>query len=240
MNSNFVILIPARIGSTRLKNKPLIDIKGMSLIERVFKNSITITENTYIATDSQEVLEHVQSFSTNIVMTSDAHISGTDRVFEAAENLKINDDTLIINLQGDEPFMPKDLVIQLVEDFNNNSCDVISACHPINNSDDLKNPNCVKVHCDSNNYAKSFQRTLNSNELSMRHIGIYGYRMETLRKLVNLKPTKNELFHKLEQLRFMDNNYSIYMTHYKNEIPSGIDTQEDVDQAINYLLTNEN
>ena len=240
MNSNFAILIPARIGSTRLKNKPLIDIKGMSLIERVFKNSITITENTYIATDSQEVLQHVQSFSTNIVMTSDAHISGTDRVFEAAENLKINDDTLIINLQGDEPFMPKDLVIQLVEDFNNNSCDVISACHPINNSDDLKNPNCVKVHCDSNNYAKSFQRTLNSNELSMRHIGIYGYRMKTLRKLVNLKPTENELFHKLEQLRFMDNNYSIYMTHYKNEIPSGIDTQEDVDQAINYLLTNEN
>ena len=240
MNSNFAILIPARIGSTRLKNKPLIDIKGMSLIERVFKNSITITENTYIATDSQEVLRHVQSFSTNIVMTSDAHISGTDRVFEAAENLKINDDTLIINLQGDEPFMPKDLVIQLVKDFNNNSCDVISACHPINNSDDLKNPNCVKVHCDSNNYAKSFQRTLNSNELSMRHIGIYGYRMKTLRKLVNLKPTKNELFHKLEQLRFMDNNYSIYMTHYKNEIPSGIDTQEDVDQAINYLLTNEN
>ncbi|MDA9867704.1 3-deoxy-manno-octulosonate cytidylyltransferase [Gammaproteobacteria bacterium] len=240
MNSNFAILIPARIGSTRLKNKPLIDIKGMSLIERVFKNSITITENTYIATDSQEVLQHVQSFSTNIVMTSDAHISGTDRVFEAAENLKINDDTLIINLQGDEPFMPKDLVIQLVEDFNNNSCDVISACHPINNSDDLKNPNCVKVHCDSNNYAKSFQRTLNTNELSMRHIGIYGYRMKTLRKLVNLKPTKNELFHKLEQLRFMDNNYSVYMTHYKNEIPSGIDTQEDVDQAINYLLTNEN
>ena len=240
MNSNFAILIPARIGSTRLKNKPLIDINGMSLIERVFKNSITITENTYIATDSQKVLRHVQSFSTNIVMTSDAHISGTDRVFEAAENLKINDDTLIINLQGDEPFMPKDLVIQLVEDFNNNSCDVISACHPINNSDDLKNPNCVKVHCDSNNYAKSFQRTLNSNELSMRHIGIYGYRMKTLRKLVNLKPTKNELFHKLEQLRFMDNNYSIYMTHYKNEIPSGIDTQEDVDQAINYLLTNEN
>ena len=240
MNSNFAILIPARIGSTRLKNKPLIDIKGMSLIERVFKNSITITENTYIATDSHKVLRHVQSFSTNIVMTSDAHISGTDRVFEAAENLKINDDTLIINLQGDEPFMPKDLVIQLVEDFNNNSCDVISACHPINNSDDLKNPNCVKVHCDSNNYAKSFQRTLNSNELSMRHIGIYGYRMKTLRKLVNLKPTKNELFHKLEQLRFMDNNYSIYMTHYKNEIPSGIDTQEDVDQAINYLLTNEN
>ncbi|MDC1241593.1 3-deoxy-manno-octulosonate cytidylyltransferase [Gammaproteobacteria bacterium] len=239
MNTNFTILIPARIGSTRLKNKPLIDIKGMSLIERVFKNSVTISENTYIATDSQEVYKHAQSFSKNIIMTSDAHISGTDRVFEAAENLKINDDTLIINLQGDEPFMPNDLVIQLVEDFFQNSCDVISACHPICNLDDLINPNCVKVHCDSNNYAQSFKRTINSSEIPMRHIGIYGYKMKTLRKLVNLKPTKNELLHKLEQLRFMDNNYSIYMTQYKNEIPSGIDTQEDVDQAITYLTANE-
>ena len=240
MASKPVIIIPSRIGSTRLKNKPLIDLVGKSLIKRVYENAISISDDVYIATDSEKIHDHVSTFTKNVVMTNKDHISGTDRVHEAAEILNIDDDRLIINLQGDEPFMPKDLVIQLVEDFNNNSCDVISACHPINNSDDLKNPNCVKVHCDSNNYAKSFQRTLNSNELSMRHIGIYGYRMKTLRKLVNLKPTKNELFHKLEQLRFMDNNYSIYMTHYKNEIPSGIDTQEDVDQAINYLLTNEN
>ena len=240
MASKPIIIIPSRIGSTRLKNKPLIDLVGKSLIKRVYENAISISDDVYIATDSEKIHDHVSTFTKNVVMTNKDHISGTDRVHEAAEILNIDDDRLIINLQGDEPFMPKDLVIQLVEDFNNNSCDIISACHPINNSDDLKNPNCVKVHCDSNNYAKSFQRTLNSNELSMRHIGIYGYRMKTLRKLVNLKPTKNELFHKLEQLRFMDNNYSIYMTHYKNEIPSGIDTQEDVDQAINYLMTNEN
>jgi 3-deoxy-manno-octulosonate cytidylyltransferase (CMP-KDO synthetase) len=161
-------------------------------------------------------------------------------VFEAAENLNIDDDTLIINLQGDEPFMPKDLVKQLVDDFYSNHCDVISACHPIKNLSDLDNPNCVKVLFDAGGYAISFKRQLKTINNPMRHIGIYGYKMKTLRKLINLKPTKNELKHKLEQLRFMDNNYSIYMTIYKSEVPSGIDTPDDVEEAINYLISNEN
>jgi 3-deoxy-manno-octulosonate cytidylyltransferase (CMP-KDO synthetase) len=161
-------------------------------------------------------------------------------VFEAAENLNIDDDTLIINLQGDEPFMPKDLVKQLVDDFYSNHCDVISACHPIKNLSDLDNPNCVKVLFDAGGYAISFKRQLKTINNPMRHIGIYGYKMKTLRKLINLKPTKNELKHKLEQLRFMDNNYSIYMTTYKSEVPSGIDTPDDVEEAINYLISNEN
>lgn len=239
MDTNFTILIPSRIGSTRLKNKPLIDINGMTLIERVFKNSLSISSNTFIATDSQDILNHVQTFTQNVVMTSNAHISGTDRVFEAAENLKIEDETLIINLQGDEPFMPKDLVMQLVNDFYKHPCDVISACHPISDSDDLNNPNCVKVQCNLNNYAENFQRLTNVNS-SKRHIGIYGYKMKTLRKLINLKPTENELTHKLEQLRFMDNSYSIYMTSYKSEVTSGIDTQDDVTKAINFLTSYEN
>ena len=82
----------------------------MTLIERVFKNSLEITNKTYIATDSELILNHVQMFTQNVLMTSNMHISGTDRVFEAAENLNIDDDTLIINLQGDEPFIPKDLI----------------------------------------------------------------------------------------------------------------------------------
>ena len=161
------------------------------------------------------------------------------RNFQAAKNLKIDDETLIINLQGDEPFMPKDLVMQLVNDFYKYPCDVISACHPISDSDDLSNPNCVKVQSNLNNYAKNFQRLTNVNS-SMRHIGIYGYKMKTLRKLINLKPTENELTHKLEQLRFMDNSYSIYMTSYKSEVPSGIDTHDDVTKAINFLASYEN
>lgn len=239
MDTDFTILIPSRIGSTRLKNKPLIDISGMTLIERVFKNSFSISSNTFIATDSEDILNHVQTFTQNVVMTSNLHISGTDRVFEAAKNLKIEDETLIINLQGDEPFMPKDLVMQLVNDFYKYPCDVISACHPVTNSDDLSNPNCVKVQCNLNNYAENFQRLTNVKS-SKRHIGIYGYKMKTLRKLINLKPSENELTHKLEQLRFMDNSYSIYMTSYKSEVPSGIDTHDDVTKAINFLASYEN
>jgi 3-deoxy-manno-octulosonate cytidylyltransferase (CMP-KDO synthetase) len=210
------------------------------LIERVFKNSADISNDTYIATDSELILNHAKTFTQNVLMTSNEHISGTDRVFEAAENLNIDDDTLIINLQGDEPFMPKDLVKQLVDDFYSNHCDVISACHPIKNLSDLDNPNCVKVLFDAGGYAISFKRQLKTINNPMRHIGIYGYKMKTLRKLINLKPTKNELKHKLEQLRFMDNNYSIYMTTYKSEVPSGIDTPDDVEEAINYLISNEN
>jgi 3-deoxy-manno-octulosonate cytidylyltransferase (CMP-KDO synthetase) len=240
MDKSFTILIPSRIGSTRLKNKPLLDINGLTLIERVFKNSADISNDTYIATDSELILNHAKTFTQNVLMTSNEHISGTDRVFEAAENLNIDDDTLIINLQGDEPFMPKDLVKQLVDDFYSNHCDVISACHPIKNLSDLDNPNCVKVLFDADGYAISFKRQLKTINNPMRHIGIYGYKMKTLRKLINLKPTKNELKHKLEQLRFMDNNYSIYMTTYKSEVPSGIDTPDDVEEAINYLISNEN
>ena len=240
MDKSFTILIPSRIGSTRLKNKPLLDINGLTLIERVFKNSVDISNDTYIATDSELILNHVKTFTQNVLMTSNEHISGTDRVFEAAENLNIDDDTLIINLQGDEPFMPKDLVKQLVDDFYSNHCDVISACHPIKNLSDLDNPNCVKVLFDAGGYAISFKRQLKTINNPMRHIGIYGYKMKTLRKLINLKPTRNELKHKLEQLRFMDNNYSIYITTYKSEVPSGIDTQDDVIEAINYLIANEN
>ena len=240
MDKSFTILIPSRIGSTRLKNKPLLDINGLTLIERVFKNSADISNDTYIATDSELILNHAKTFTQNVLMTSNEHISGTDRVFEAAENLNIDDDALIINLQGDEPFMPKDLVKQLVDDFYSNHCDVISACHPITNLSDLDNPNCVKVLFDAGGYAISFKRQLKTINNPMRHIGIYGYKMKTLRKLINLKPTKNELKHKLEQLRFMDNNYSIYMTTYKSEVPSGIDTPDDVEEAINYLISNEN
>ena len=131
MKDNFVILIPSRIGSTRLKNKPLVDLNGKSLIQRVFERGKLITDNVYIATDSNIVKDHVSSFTSNVVMTSNEHISGTDRVCEAASILSLGDDQLIVNLQGDEPFMPEALILSLVNDYYNNLCDVITARHPI-------------------------------------------------------------------------------------------------------------
>ena len=237
MNNRTFILIPSRIGSTRLPKKPLINISGKSLIQRVFTNVDTLKLNTYIATDSNEIFKHVLKFTKNVVMTNPKHISGTDRVFEAATKLNINDDDLVINLQGDEPFMPHDLISRLIDDFKNKDCDVISASHPIYNDEDVSNKNCVKVIINTRGYAETFERNL-SKELDdsvMRHIGIYGYTYKTLSKIINLEPTPNELEHKLEQLRFLDNNLSIYMSQYKGEVPPGIDTKDDVVKAEEYL-----
>ena len=236
MTKDFIILIPSRIGSTRLKNKPLVDIDGKTLIQRVFEQSLKATSQSFIATDSQLIYEHAKSFTDNIVMTSDTHISGTDRVFEAASSLSLNEDQLIINLQGDEPFMPVDLINTLVDDYTNNDCDVITASHPIESNQDIVNPNCVKVLSESS-YATDFMRIPSNEplELLSRHIGIYGYSFETLKKLVALEPSEREINLKLEQLRFLDNKYSIYVSQYRKIIQSGIDTSDDVDAAVLYL-----
>ena len=236
MTKDFIILIPSRIGSTRLKNKPLVDIDGKTLIQRVFEQSLKATSQSFIATDSPLIYEHAKSFTDNIVMTSDKHISGTDRVFEAASSLSLNEDQLIINLQGDEPFMPVDLINTLVDDYTNNECDVITASHPIESNQDIVNPNCVKVLSESS-YATDFMRTPSNEplELLSRHIGIYGYSFETLKKLVALEPSEREINLKLEQLRFLDNKYSIYVSQYRKIIQSGIDTSDDVDAAVLYL-----
>ena len=237
MENNFSILIPARIGSTRLPNKPLIDLCGKTLIQRVYEQAKTISDEVYIATDSDLVFNHVISFTDNVVITSDKHISGTDRIYEAVKKLSIPKNKLIINLQGDEPFMPSELVQQIVSDYNSNDCDVITASHSLSSVDDLLNQNCVKVETNKNSFAKNFLREVNTKDLNLysRHIGVYGYNLEILESFINLSPSPNEIKLRLEQLKFMDNKFSIYVTSYDKEVPSGIDTKEDVENAIKYI-----
>ena len=238
MIKNTFILIPSRIGSTRLKNKPLIDLQGKSIIQRAVLNALDITENTYVATDSNLIKQNVFKISKNVIMTSSEHISGTDRICEAAAKLDLDEDTLILNLQGDEPFIPSDLVTKVINEYNKNQCDVITVSTLIKSDNELTNQNCVLVETDMNGYATNFVRTGNIKD-PKRHIGIYGYSFKTLNELVKLKPTKSELSLKLEQLRFLENNYSIYVSEYDEQIPNGIDTQEDVENALNFLK-NEN
>ena len=238
MVKNTFILIPSRIGSTRLKNKPLIDLQGKSIIQRAVLNALDITENTYVATDSNLIKQNVFEISKNVIMTSSEHISGTDRICEAAAKLDLDEDTLILNLQGDEPFIPSDLVIKVINEYHKNQCDVITVSTLIKSDYELTNQNCVLVETDMNGYATNFVRTGNIED-PKRHIGIYGYSFKTLNELVKLKPTKSELSLKLEQLRFLENNYSIYVSEYDEQIPNGIDTQEDVENALNFLK-NEN
>ena len=234
MNNDVYIIIPSRIGSTRLKNKPLIDLNGRSLIQRVLINALNISKNSFVATDSTLICKNLNNISNNILMTSKNHISGTDRIYEAATQLNLSKDTLIINLQGDEPFLPKALIDNMINDYNKNTCDVITASNKINKQDELANPNCVLVETDNKNYATKFVRVGDVHDPE-RHIGIYGYSLKVLEEFVNLKPTKSELSLKLEQLRFLENNYSIYVTKYNDEIPNGIDTQDDIEKAVKYL-----
>ena len=199
MSSEVYILIPSRIGSTRLQDKPLIDLNGKTLIQRVLVNSLEVNKNSFVATDSLRIKQNIEKISNNVVMTSDSHISGTDRICEAANKLNLDENTFILNLQGDEPFLPKKLISDVVNDFFINECDVITASNEIKSNDEIDNPNCVLVETDNNNIATKFVRTGKINN-PRRHIGVYGYRLSTLNKLVNLKPTPNELELKLEQL----------------------------------------
>ena len=235
MNDDFYIIIPSRIGSTRLKNKPLIDINGESLIQRVFKNALNISPNTFVATDSELIAKNLEIITSNVIMTANEHISGTDRVHEAATKLNLNEQTLIFNLQGDEPFIPNDLISQMKNNFYSLSCDIVTASNPLKSKEDIHNPSCVMVEVDENNYAKQFLRTGSLNN-PMRHIGIYGYSLKTLNQLVSLKPTENEIKLKLEQLRFLENDFSIHVSNYIDDIPDGIDTADDVLKAKSYLL----
>jgi len=238
MNSEVYILIPSRIGSTRLINKPLIDLNGKTLIQRVLTNSLEINKNSFVATDSEKIKENIEQISNNVVITSDHHISGTDRIHEAANELNLHENTFILNLQGDEPFIPKQLIFNVINDFFSNECDVITVSNKIRSREEIDNPNCVLVETDDNSFATKFVRTGEIKD-PKRHIGIYGYKLSTLNKLVKLKPTSNELQLKLEQLRFLENNYSIYVTNFDEEIPHGIDTNEDVISAKEYLKKNE-
>ena len=234
MINDLYILIPSRIGSTRLENKPLINLGGKSLIQRVLNNALEITDKAFVATDSDLIKNNIIDMTSNIIMTSTDHISGTDRICEAAKILNIDEDAFIINLQGDEPFIPKKLIEKIIHDYSNNTCDVITVSTKIKSNEEVNNPNCVMVETDKNQYATKFTRSDNVPN-PRRHIGIYGYSFDILQKLVSLKPTKNEIKFKLEQLRFLENGYSIYVSEFNEEIPPGIDTEEDVIMANKYI-----
>ncbi len=202
--SDIFILIPSRIGSTRLEDKPLQNIEGKSLVHRVFENALSITSNVYVATDSNRIKDNLSGITNNIIMTSSEHISGTDRVYEASTKLNLKDSDLIINLQG------------LSSDFHSKN--------------DLLDENCVKVQINEDSYANDFYRISDKKNLK-KHIGIYGYTLKVLRKIVNFDPSERELTNKLEQLRFLDHGLNIYVSYYDKNIPHGIDTQEDLINA---------
>lgn len=230
------IIIPARLGSTRLPNKVLIDLSGKPLIQRTFeacKGSL-LCSDIYIAVDDKKVFDVCRKFTSNVIMTSTEHISGTSRMTEAY--LHTNAD-IIINVQGDEPFIEPATIDALAKALIEDDKTLIaSAYSEIKNEEEINNPNIVKVVTDVNSKAIYFSRfpipyNRDKKEIApsafKKHIGIYGYNKEFLENFSNLKPSFLENTERLEQLRFLENGYSIKMIKV-DAFEKGIDTEEDL------------
>ena len=241
-----VIIIPARLDSSRLPKKVLLDLKGKTVLQRVYEQCLKVknVDGVYIATDSIEIKEVCETFTNKVVITKSTHQSGTDRIGEAVSAIACD---IVINVQGDEPFIEPSLIEALVNSFSNSDISMASAMSKINNVKDLHNTNVVKVVTDLHNNALFFSRSLlpfprDVKEISIakevlekyqfyRHIGIYGYRKDFLLKFVNMEQSYLEKVEKLEQLRALENGFKIKMIEAESSL-IGIDTQEDYEEAL--------
>jgi len=233
-----IAIIPARFNSTRFPGKPLAKLGNKYIIQCVYEQAIKsgLFTEVIVGTDDQRIFEAVNSFNGKVVLTSKKHESGTDRVAEVCNKvLSCKDADIIINVQGDEPFINENPLRMLIEVFKDESVQVASLMHKLDC--DIKNPNVVKVICDENNNALKFSRIPISESLtpSFKHIGVYAFRRKTLFEFVELPESKLEKIEKLEQLRLLENGYKIRMvlTSYKG---IGIDTPEDLKNAEKLLL----
>lgn len=238
---NFVGIIPARYASTRFPGKPLAKLGGKTVIERVYRQVSKVLDYVYVATDSEQIFNTVISFGGNAIMTSPNHKSGTDRVEEAVNKTGKKFD-VVINIQGDEPFIHESQIKTICECFDDSQTMIATLGRPFSNNDtiaELENPNSPKIVCDNNNFAMYFSRSiipyirnvekqewLNSFNY-LKHIGLYAYRRNVLSEITQLKQSSLEIAESLEQLRWLQNGYKIKVGITEIET-IGIDTPEDL------------
>jgi len=230
-----LILIPSRMAATRLPGKPLLKINNLSIISHVFKRAeeANIGE-VVVATEDQEILEDVLKNGGKAVLTQSDHKTGTDRVFEAYKKLEIKNVDYILNLQGDEPDINKDDIINLNNFMINQDAELGTLAAKIKDDKMLNNKNVVKVILENKLEESNFPTALNFTRDNLsadsqniyHHIGIYSYKISVLEKFVSLDQTDNEKINKLEQLRALDNKLKINVALAKSS-PIGVDTEED-------------
>lgn len=236
----FKIVIPARFDSTRLPGKPLIEIAGIPMVIHVARKArLSGAEEVIIATDDERILDVAIKNKFDGILTHKDHPSGSDRILEVAKTKSWDEDTIIINVQGDEPMMDPILIKNLYNQMIKSKANFITAAAKFDNFDDFKNPNNVKVVVDDCDNALYFSRSMipfSNNfesgnydlENSFHHLGIYGYRLSTLNQFCSLQKSKLEIAEKLEQLRALDNDIQIQVFFYKGKPFKGIDTLDDL------------
>ena len=278
---NLTVLIPARLASTRLPNKPLADVAGLPLIVRVaqqvtsltinkvasqaintpaiaiFDNKIRAKLHAVVACDSEAILKVCQQHGIEAVLTRSDHPCGSDRLAEACEMLKLADDEIVVNVQGDEPLIDPNLIVQVAALLQNTpTASMSTAAHVIESLEEFRNPNVVKVVTDANNLAMYFSRapigwwrdgsiasgSANAPQLPLspkplRHIGIYAYRVGFLKQFPKLQQADIEVCEALEQLRALWHGHRIAV-HVTEQAPGpGVDTPEDLERVRSYFQT---
>jgi 3-deoxy-manno-octulosonate cytidylyltransferase (CMP-KDO synthetase) len=247
---NFIVLIPARLASTRLPRKALADIAGLPMVVRVARQAAkSLASQVVVATDHDEIAAACRTHGVKVVMTANHHATGSDRLAEACHLLNLDADTVVVNVQGDEPLIDPGLInacAQLLADQTD--CVMGTVGHPISNPQDLFNPNVVKLVCNARQQALYFSRapipwwrdgygdagqaraTL-SQPAPLRHIGLYAYRAGFLRSFPQLAASPLETTESLEQLRVLWHGHRIAV-HISEQPPgTGVDTPEDLEQV---------
>jgi len=232
-------LIPARLNSSRFNRKLMMDLCGKPLITRTHDAvlSSNLFSSVIVVTQDNEIYEEITSNNGNSILIKKDYNSGTDRIADACSRLETD---VIVNIQGDEPFIDESSLEKLVDIFKNDSRNDInyaSLMKLMNNQRDINNPNNVKVAVDNNGFAINFSRkpisskTALSEEVFYKHIGVYGYRKESLMSLTKISPTKLEMIEKIEALRIIESGFKIKMVETLSK-SIGIDTKEDLSKAI--------
>lgn len=243
----FIGIIPARYASTRFPGKPLAILGGKTVIQRVYEQATAVLQEAYVATDDERIFQTVEQFGGRAVMTRTDHKSGTDRIEEAAEKIGTDAD-IIINIQGDEPFIQQSQIETLMHLFDDPDTQIGTLGKPFESIEAAMNPNSPKIVTDLRGFALYFSRSVipfvrgqqQSDWLQhfpyLKHLGLYAYRREVLRQVTQLPQSPLELAESLEQLRWLENGYHIRVgLTYVETV--GIDTPEDLQRAEAFLQT---
>ena len=245
----FIGIIPARFASTRFPGKPLAMLGGRTVIQRVYEQATAILEEAYVATDDERIYQTVEQFGGRAVMTRPDHKSGTDRIEEAAEKIGTQAD-VIINIQGDEPFIQQSQIETLMHLFDDPTTQIGTLGKRFETIEAAQNPNSPKIVTDKRGFALYFSRSIipyiRGKEQCewlqhfpfLKHLGLYAYRREVLREVTLLPQSPLEIAESLEQLRWLENGYRIRVGLTDVETV-GIDTPEDLQRAEAFLASRE-
>lgn len=251
---SFIVIIPARFASTRLPGKPLLDIAGKPMIQHVYQQACkSEAERVVIATDDSRIEEAARAFGAEVVMTSPDHASGTDRLEEVVRKLDLSDEQIVVNVQGDEPLIPPEVINQVAQNLAAQpTAGIATLCEKIHDHEHVFNPNIVKVVFNDRGFASYFSRApipwardffqygkksvIPNGAEYFRHIGMYAYRVEFLKNYVRWVPSMAEHTESLEQLRALSNGVQIHIEEAHVSPPAGVDTEEDL-QRLRSLLS---